>query len=297
MKKWFKFAAVLVTLTLAVTIGACGQQPVSPNKDAAASGNRSSETPANETAPNTAVTGSTPDTSSGTPAAPAASPVNAAATSGEADAKCRQEPLTGVSDPKGLEVKEACKTVSGTVESVVELKSGNERIVLKPDKEFADLINEKNTKLQHGNLVVEIIPLDKPNIPAPKKGEHVGVTGAYVLDKQQGWMAIAPAWIVGGKGSAKAKAAAVQILEVSPAVHQGEKATVKAKVAPGSTAKITVHYKSGDAVGAGLEPKKADNEGNVEWTWKVGEKVTPGKWPITVSTKTGSASGRIEIVK
>jgi hypothetical protein len=114
---------------------------------------------------------------------------------------CRKIPLAGVYNPQRLEVKDPCKTVSGTVEKIRHEKDGDYHVNLKLDSQYTELINEKNKTKQKGDLVVEIIPMDQSKIPAPKVGQHISVTGAYVLDKQHGWMEIHPAWIVDGKGS------------------------------------------------------------------------------------------------
>jgi hypothetical protein len=42
----------------------------------------------------------------------------------------------------------------------------------------------------------------------------------------------------------------------------------------------TLDYKSGASSAAGLYPKRGVR---ISWTWKVGTRTTPGRWPITVS--------------
>jgi hypothetical protein len=93
------------------------------------------------------------------------------------------------------------------------------------------------------------------------------------------------------------KQQAVQILSVtSPAPRNGY-ATLKAKVAPGASASIVVHYKSGASKAKGLESKKANSSGIVSWTWKVGGNTTLGKWPITVSSNGKSATTYFQVVR
>jgi len=81
------------------------------------------------------------------------------------------------------------------------------------------MVNEVNRSQQSGNLVVEIVPADKPGcsvgqpprpaagtydygrctgagVPTPRVGAHVSVTGPYVLDSFHGWTEIHPAWAV-----------------------------------------------------------------------------------------------------
>ncbi|MGG1555618.1 hypothetical protein [Paenibacillus ferrarius] len=55
---------------------------------------------------------------------------------------------------------------------------------------------------------------------------------------------------------AKEEAAAVQIVSVTSPAARNATATLKAKVAPGATASIVVHYKSGPSTAAGLETKQ-----------------------------------------
>lgn len=87
--------------------------------------------------------------------------------------ECRQNPLASVYHVQRLELKEPCKTVSGAVESVKIESDGDYHIAWKLDDQYSNLINDDNIKNQHGNLVVEVIPLDQPNIPKPKKGERL----------------------------------------------------------------------------------------------------------------------------
>jgi len=47
-----------------------------------------------------------------------------------------------------------------------------------------------------------------------------------------------------------------------------------------ATCSITVYYKSGPSSAAGLYPEQGRR---ISWTWKVGTRTTPGRWPITVS--------------
>ena len=73
--------------------------------------------------------------------------------------------------------------------------------------------------------------------------------------------------------------------------YRGEKATVSIQGTPNVRYTITVYYKSGASEAAGLEPKYADAQGYVSWTWKVGANTTPGEWPIIIQ---GSNGERIE---
>ena len=96
-------------------------------------------------------------------------------------------------------------TVSGTVEHIINEKDGDIHIRLKLDSNL-NLLNDKNYSAQHGCLVLEIIcacKVTQPDaitacknykntIPIPSVGQHIIVTGDYVLDKQHGWNEIHP---------------------------------------------------------------------------------------------------------
>lgn len=90
--------------------------------------------------------------------------------------------------------------------------------------------------------------------------------------------------------------ATVQILSVSDPAPRNSTATLRAKVTPGSTASIAVHYKSGDSHAGGLEPKQADANGNVSWSWHVGGNTTLGTVPITVMCNGASADAQFTVI-
>jgi hypothetical protein len=76
--------------------------------------------------------------------------------------------------------------------------------------------------------------------------------------------------------------ARVRLLSVTSPASPGSYATLRASVSPSRTCSITVYYKSGPSHAQGLYPKRPVN-GRVSWTWKVGTRTTPGRWPIVVS--------------
>jgi endonuclease YncB( thermonuclease family) len=79
----------------------------------------------------------------------------------------------------------------------------------------------------------------------------------------------------------------LEILSVTSPVSQGANATLTARTLPGAQCTITVFYKSGASSAAGLEPKTADANGSVSWTWRVGANTTPGSWKIVVTAIIG----------
>ena len=84
--------------------------------------------------------------------------------------------------------------------------------------------------------------------------------------------------------------ASVKLVRVTSPISAGAYATLTASVSLRRLCSITVYYKSGRSSAAGLYAKRPNAQGRVSWTWKVGTRTTPGRWPIVVSC--GSA-GRL----
>lgn len=111
-----------------------------------------------------------------------------------------------VYNPKRLKVIEDCKEVTGTVEAIDAELDGDYHILLRPDSQFANLVNQLNLEKFAGDLVVEAICELKPqregalkscqgyksSLQIPKIGGHVRVLGSYVLDLGHGWTEIHP---------------------------------------------------------------------------------------------------------
>lgn len=75
----------------------------------------------------------------------------------------------------------------------------------------------------------------------------------------------------------------LSVISLTSPVTQNEHATITVKGTPNKSYSITVMYKSGPSTAAGLEPKIADSNGVVSWTWKIGARTSEGKWKITIS--------------
>jgi len=137
------------------------------------------------------------------------------------------DPLAGVYLPSRLTVKNACTTVSGTVDCVKHEPDGDYHVRLRPDPAYRRLLTAANafqqcTNQQSPHLVVEIIPQDGAGLfsdnsatrggfrtpAASVAGEHVTVTGPLVWDSNllhdlvypgknvRDWAEIHPAWNV-----------------------------------------------------------------------------------------------------
>ena len=135
----------------------------------------------------------------GQPAQPAT--VSRFATTG-----CDESLWHHVYKPKRLKVVARCVGVTGTVEESVADDDGDQHFLLKLDAGQESLINKKNRKKKNGDLVVEIVcanPVRLPKVKSactdytnrivlPRVGDHVKVTGAYVIDSNNGWAEIHP---------------------------------------------------------------------------------------------------------
>lgn len=75
----------------------------------------------------------------------------------------------------------------------------------------------------------------------------------------------------------------LSIISVTSPVSPGQNATLRAITLPNAFCAIDVYYKSGKSEAAGLYPHRADEDGWISWTWKVGTRTTPGRWKIIVT--------------
>jgi hypothetical protein len=108
--------------------------------------------------------------------------------------------------PFRLHVVAACKTVTGTVESVRSEPDGDVHLLLKLPASRSGLLNDGNLSDTHDDLVVEIICVGTVTqtdaesacaghvnqVAVPSAGERIRITGTYVLDADHGWMEIHP---------------------------------------------------------------------------------------------------------
>ncbi len=127
------------------------------------------------------------------------------------------------------------------------------------------------------------------------------VTGVAFFDFQHGQTGVAPNGIelhpilafncstgvvVSGSPAAKPPSAAasgkVKFVSVTSPISAGSDATLVVEAPSGATCSIVVTYKSGPSSAAGLYPQSA-HSGRISWTWTVGTRTTPGRWPIDVS--------------
>src|SRR6266496_2734311 len=94
-------------------------------------------------------------------------------------------------------------------------------------------------------------------------------------------------------GTARAAELPITLISVTSPAAPFSDATLTISTTPGATCSIVVHYKSGPSRAKGLIPKVASSSGRVSWTWRVGSKTTPGRWPIVVTCEKGMDRGEL----
>lgn len=111
-----------------------------------------------------------------------------------------------VYNPDRLEVIDKCKTVTGVIEESDANEDGDQHMLLKLDGGQDELLTKRNIKKKQGDLVIEAVcanntTLNKVGstctgyvnkIQIPSLGDHVKVTGSYVIDTHNGWAEIHP---------------------------------------------------------------------------------------------------------
>ena len=111
-----------------------------------------------------------------------------------------------VYDPARLEVVDKCMSATGMIEESSADDDGDQHMLLKLDAGQENLLKKKNIKKKSGYLVIEAVCMNNITNPKvggackgyvnhvqlPKVGEHVKVTGSYVIDSHNGWAEIHP---------------------------------------------------------------------------------------------------------
>lgn len=80
--------------------------------------------------------------------------------------------------------------------------------------------------------------------------------------------------------AAAAASAKVRLVSITSPVATGSMATLTVAVSPGRRCSIAVYYSTTASHAQGLSPKSGNR---ITWTWKVGSRTKPGRWPIVVS--------------
>ena len=139
---------------------------------------------------------------SSTPATSSASAPGGSANAADCDASLWNR----VYSPKRLQQAAVCLSATGVIAESDADPDGDQHLLLKLDPRQETLVNKRNKKKKDNELVIEIVcanptTMKKPQkacagytnrIPIPAMGQHVKVTGTYVLDTHNGWMEIHP---------------------------------------------------------------------------------------------------------
>lgn len=74
----------------------------------------------------------------------------------------------------------------------------------------------------------------------------------------------------------------VELVYLTEFVLPGETASIEVKSEPNTEHEIIVTYSSGASTAEGLDNKFSDDNGYVEWSWKVGTNTNEGTYPIEI---------------
>jgi hypothetical protein len=124
----------------------------------------------------------------------------------KAGSDCDKKLWNFVWEPSRLEVIDQCRTVTGVIVEKKADPDGDEHMLLKLDPGQENLLKKKNYTKKEGNLVIEAVCINHitrkaakgvckgyvNHVQLPKVGDHVKVTGSYVLDSHNGWTEIHP---------------------------------------------------------------------------------------------------------
>lgn len=335
-KRWWAVGAVILVLAIA---GAVGNHPAktvaTKGENAGSSSTTIPSTPTSTDQVTTTTAAPTTTTSEeddlGGPGAPtiAGSVVAAGEGTSTGSAACRSgPPLANVYHPNRLTVVNACMTVSGTVESVRSESDGDTHFDLALDPQFSSLLRPANSSGQHGWLVAEIVPADKPGCTAgqpprpatgsydygictgadetsPAVGSHVYVTGPYVIDEDHGgWAEIHPVWAVSNQGpqaappSSQAAATPTTVPPAPPATSGASGVRIESVTSPvsrGSEASLVAQ--TGPNMACGLEVTLPSGNQSHSQGLGPGSADASGRvqwsWRTGTSTKPGTATAHV----
>jgi hypothetical protein len=107
--------------------------------------------------------------------------------------------LVGVYSPDRLRVIDSCRRLVGTVTSVTPEEDGDMHVHVRPHAAYRSLLRS-NDYYSDGTLVTELMPRDHGHLPAPRVGDRVSMTGAYVFDEDHYWPELHPIWTLSING-------------------------------------------------------------------------------------------------
>ncbi|WP_025704993.1 TadE/TadG family type IV pilus assembly protein [Paenibacillus graminis] len=91
-----------------------------------------------------------------------------------------------------------------------------------------------------------------------------------------------------GSGGGKDHNSIVILEKPNPGVanHQGR---IRVKIPPNASASLSIFYKSGQSTAKYLGWKQADENGYIDWEWKIGVNTTPGTWRFVIQLQDGTS--------
>lgn len=115
---------------------------------------------------------------------------------------CDPKLWKNVYNPRRLKVLNECITITGVIKKSDANEDGDQHMLLQLDGGQENLLKKKNKKY----LVIEAVCINKiterkvgkackgyvNNVTLPNIGDHVKVTGSYVIDTHNGWAEIHP---------------------------------------------------------------------------------------------------------
>jgi hypothetical protein len=121
-------------------------------------------------------------------------------------ADCDASLWNHVYKPSRLRQLASCLSVTGVIEESSANSDGDQHFLLRLDRGQDTLVNKRNLKKKHGDLVLEIVCANPTSmkkvksacagytnrVPLAAVGEHVRATGTYVIDSDNGWAEIHP---------------------------------------------------------------------------------------------------------
>jgi len=98
----------------------------------------------------------------------------------------------------GSGVLSKCELASGIVDSLTLQESGDQRIYVRHDSQYAKLIAVGNSNYHNTLLIVELIPEDQTRVPVPAVGQHINFVGPWVYHTDRNENATYPVWSIQG---------------------------------------------------------------------------------------------------
>lgn len=81
----------------------------------------------------------------------------------------------------------------------------------------------------------------------------------------------------------------ITVLSLTDNVSRGSNAFLSIRGIPGITYQIEVYYSTTISQAKGLEPKTADHDGTVAWSWRIGSKTKAGSHRIVIRGENGDS--------